>query len=150
MTMDPHDIAAIRETLPVFRDRPAETARCFYAQLFEIAPGLRTMFPDDMSDLGLKLARTLSLTITTMEDWDALGPVLAALARRHVGYGVEPWHYSCVTQALSATLEQYGATPFQMAAWRRALSVICGHMIDSAYALELPVDSDGAAILPVA
>ena len=150
MRMDPHDILALRETLPVFTDRPAEVAEFFYARLFEIGPELRPLFPDDLSDLGRKLTSTMSLTITTIEDWDALAPILAALARRHVAYGVEPWHYSFVTQAFCATLKHFGATPFQMAAWRRALSLIAGHMIDAAYALNVPVGADGGTILPTA
>lgn len=143
MRMDPQDIAAIRGTLPVFTDRPAEVAAHFYAKLFEIGPELRPLFPDDVTDLGRKLTSTLALAISTMSDWDALAPILAALARRHVTYGVEPAHYSFVTQALSATLEHYGASPFQMAAWRRALSLISGHMIEAAYALNVPAGMDG-------
>ena len=69
MRMDPHDVAALRETLPVFTDRPDEVAEYFYARLFETGPDPHDLFPDDLSDLGVKLSRTLSLAITATEDW---------------------------------------------------------------------------------
>ncbi len=73
------------------------------------------------------------MAISSLRDWDALAPILAALARRHVAYGVKAWHYAVVTQALLDTLRAGGVDAGTVTAWNRAMSVICGHMIAVAY-----------------
>ena len=104
MTVLAEDATAIEATLPLFTDKAAAIAWLFYDRLFEISPDVRSAFPDDLTDQGQKLTKTLAVAISSIRDWEQLAPILAALARRHVAYGVRPHHYAAVTQALLDTL----------------------------------------------
>ena len=127
------DLALLRETRPAFADDPDRTAAAFYATLFRQAPGLRPMFPHDMSDQGRKLCAMISAAINAAGDMETLGPILAELARRHVAYGVTVGHYTVVGRALLATLADLGASPAHLAAWERTYAAIASVMIAAAY-----------------
>ncbi len=131
--IDANDIERIETTLDVFDDPDAAAAKAFYARMFELAPDLRPMFSEDMAEQHRKLSATLVVAISSLRSWDELAPQLSALARRHVAYGVLPWHYAVVTQALMNTLEAGGVDPDAVAAWNRGMSGISTHMIASAY-----------------
>ena len=128
MPLDTQQIDALRQSGAIFRAAPDRVSAQFYATLFAAHPEIRTLFPADLSDQGRKLAATLALVVDGIEDWERLEPVLAALARRHVGYGVKPDHYEAVGTALIQTLSQAGATPEQTAAWQVAIGRIAGFM----------------------
>lgn len=127
------DISKVEATLGTFADGNSDASRMFYDRLFELAPDLRPMFPGDMADQSRKLSATLTVAIESLRDWESLAPILAALARRHIGYGAEPWHYAVVTRALLDTLRTVGVAPESVAAWNRTMSAISSHMIASAY-----------------
>lgn len=129
----PSDLALLRETRPAFADDPDRTAATFYATLFRQAPGLRPMFPHDLSDQGRKLCAMISAAISAAGNMAALEPVLAELARRHVAYGVTAGHYAVVGRALLAALADLGASPAHVAAWERAYGVMSAVMIAAAY-----------------
>ena len=78
----------------------------FYANLFEMAPTSRAMFPDVIDDQARKLLQTLNWIIDHLEEPDSLVPAAEALAIRHVRYGVEARHYPLVGEALITTLKQ--------------------------------------------
>jgi nitric oxide dioxygenase len=97
------------------------------------APELRELFPEDLSDQGRKLATTIAVTVDSIGDWDRMAPILGLLARRHLGYGVEPCHYAIVAQALVMTLEAGGVGRTALLVWQRAMSIVTGYMIEVAY-----------------
>lgn len=127
------DLDLLRETRPAFADAPDRTAAAFYTTLFRQAPGLRPMFPQDMSDQGRKLCAMISTAIGAAGDMDTLAPVLAEMARRHVAYGVTPGHYALVGRALITTLVDLGASPDHVGAWERAYAALSAIMITAAY-----------------
>ena len=133
MKLAPNDIALVRTTRTALSQDAAALAALFYGNLFAADPTIRRMFPHDLQDQGRKLMATLAVAIDALENWDRLAPVLAALARRHLGYGVEPFHYATVSQAFLATLEQAGVDDTTRAAWRRAMAALTGYMIEVAY-----------------
>jgi len=133
MRLSKEDIQKIRSTRPAFVSQPDVVADIFYTKLFEIDPAAREMFPHDMQDQGRKLMATLAVAADTLENWDRLAPILATLARRHVSYGVQPFHYATVSQAFQATLEAAGVDVATRAAWRQGMSMIAGYMIEVAY-----------------
>jgi hemoglobin-like flavoprotein len=81
-------------------------AAAFYARLFELDPGLRSMFPVNLDDQGLNLMKMLGAAVGMLNRPEALIPALEALARRHNGYGVRDEHYDTVGEALLWTLER--------------------------------------------
>jgi hemoglobin-like flavoprotein len=66
---------------------------------------------------------------------DDLAPVLErvqSLGRRHVGYGVQPWHFATVGAAFLATLEAGlgdAFTPEARDAWTHAYETLAGAMV---------------------
>jgi hemoglobin-like flavoprotein len=81
-------------------------AALFYRRLFELDPTLRPLFKGDMEEQGRKLMEMLGLAVKGLDRPEALLPALAALGRRHAGYGVNEHNYETVGAALLWTLEQ--------------------------------------------
>jgi hemoglobin-like flavoprotein len=81
-------------------------AALFYGRLFELDPTLRPLFKGDLKEQGRKLMEMLTLAVKGLDRPEALLPALAALGRRHAGYGVNERDYETVGEALLWTLEQ--------------------------------------------
>ena len=64
------------------------------------------MFPKNMDEQYQKLIDTLSVVVARLEQLEDLQADIAALAKRHEGYGVKPKHYPMVGEALLWTLER--------------------------------------------
>jgi hemoglobin-like flavoprotein len=99
----------------------------FYARLFELAPTLRPLFPDDLSSQRNKLKHMLIMLIAALDRPDTLRPALATLGDRHRSYGVVKADFIVVGQALIDTLgahlgEQFG--PAERSAWTALYSRI--------------------------
>ena len=72
--------------------------------MFELDPAVKAMFPDDLSEQGRKLMHAIGLLVRSLKDVEKVQPVLVSLGQRHAGYGVEPYHYCIVGEALIWTL----------------------------------------------
>src|SRR4051812_40917911 len=80
---------------------PGTLTTNFYAHLFAIDSGIARMFGGvDMAAQKKKLAQSLAVVVTALDDLDSLLPALAALGKRHVSYGVEQRHFDAVGDAL--------------------------------------------------
>lgn len=103
----------------------------FYARLFEIAPLLRPMFPEDLSEQRNKLGRMLAMLVASLDRPLELRHALVALGARHRAYGVEPAHFVAVGEALLATLAEQLAGRFgaaERAAWTALYERIAASM----------------------
>ena len=78
----------------------------FYDRLFEVAPSVRALFPDDMSGQRKKLMMMLAAVVNGLGNLQSILPAASALAKRHVDYGAKPEHYPVVGGALLWTLEK--------------------------------------------
>lgn len=130
---DPAQIETLRNSALILHHSKDEAASTFYDTLFEIAPELRALFPPQTSDQARKFAATLVVAVNALSTWDALLPIVEALARRHLAYGVEPAHYRIVEQALIETLKTCGASAAEKTTWRMAYRALADHMIAVAY-----------------
>ena len=114
-----------------------EAASMFYGRLFEIAPEVKPLFHGDMTEQGRKLMATLAVVVNgSSHNLPTILPAASALAKKHVGYGVKPSHYTAVGAALLWTLERgLGAawTPEAATAWTAAYTTLSGFMIGEAY-----------------
>src|SRR5690348_13639251 len=73
----------------------------FYAHLFDVDESAARLFAGvDMAAQRVKLAQALAVVVHTLDDPDRLLPALAALGKRHAGYGVEDHHFDSVGEAL--------------------------------------------------
>ena len=104
--MTPEQIKLVQDSFAKVAPISARAAELFYGRLFEIAPQVRAMFPDDMSEQRKKLMATLAIVVQGLNNLDRILPAASALAKRHVSYGAEAAHYPVVGEALLWTLEQ--------------------------------------------
>jgi hemoglobin-like flavoprotein len=134
--MTPEQVQLIQESFTKVAPISDQAAKLFYGRLFEIAPETKTLFHGDMDEQGRKLMATLAVVVGGLARLDTILPAASALAKRHVGYGVKPSHYTPVGSALLWTLEQgLGAdwTPSLAEAWTAAYVTLSQFMIGEAY-----------------
>jgi hemoglobin-like flavoprotein len=113
---------------------PSIVTGAFYAKLFSDHPGLRKMFPKDMEPQYVKLMDMLNAVVARLDKLDELSEDIAAMADRHIGYGVKNNHYKLVGDALLWTLEKglgNDWTPPVKAAWTEAYCVLSEAMINA-------------------
>jgi nitric oxide dioxygenase len=103
----------------------------FYQKLFAASPELRRLFHTSVDVQTRKLMESLNYVVATLEDPNALIPVLAGLGRRHVTYGAQERHYDLVIEALLATFKVALGESFTAEvhkAWREALNFVTATM----------------------
>ena len=134
--MTPGQIKRVQDSFAKVAPISATAAELFYGRLFEIAPQVRALFPDDMTEQRKKLMATLAIVVNGLNNLDTILPAASALAKRHVGYGAQAAHYPVVGAALLWTLEKglgEAWTPEVAAAWTEAYTTLSNFMIDEAY-----------------
>lgn len=143
--MNEQTIALVRESWRRVDAIAPAAAALFYENLFAADPSLRPLFRGDMAQQGDRLMRMIGAAVRGLDDLPALVPTLQDLARRHVGYGVQPAHYETVGAALLKTLGQGLAdefTPPVQQAWAEVYGAIAGLMLAAAR----DVDSAGQSM----
>ncbi|HSH05951.1 MAG TPA: globin family protein [Anaerolineae bacterium] len=137
--MTPEQIALVQTSFKKVIPITNETADTFYGRLFEVAPGVRPLFSDDMAEQKHKLMQTLSMVVTSLHHPEAIVPTVQDLGRRHVEYGAEVPHYDVVGGALIWTLQQkFGDefTPELEEAWVAAYTLLATVMTEAAAEVE--------------
>lgn len=132
--MTPQQIALVQASFVKVVPIAGTAADLFYARLFDIAPDVRRMFPDDMALQKKKLMVMLGTAVNGLSRLDALLPAVHALGERHAGYDVQAGHFEPVGQALLWTLKQglgEEFTPAVEEAWATAYDVLSGAMIEA-------------------
>ncbi|MCW5966723.1 MAG: hypothetical protein KIT83_21975, partial [Bryobacterales bacterium] len=102
----PANIENIRTSLSALKLSEREAGLAFYGRLFEVAPGVRPMFPASLENQAEKLIKTLKVLVASLERLDTVVPVLRELGRKHVAYGAQPGHYGVVGSTLLWTLRE--------------------------------------------
>ena len=118
---------SFRKVVPV----AGTAADLFYGRLFEIAPEVRSVFPDDMREQKTKLMSMLGTALSNLHRLEAILLAVTALGQRHKGYGVTAAHYAPVGAALLWTLEKGlgpDFTPDVKAAWTETYTALAGVM----------------------
>jgi len=134
--MTPEQVSLVQQSFARVAPISEQAAVIFYDRLFEVAPQVRAMFPDDMKEQRKKLMATLAVVVNGLSNLGAVLPAASALAKRHVGYGAKPEHYPVVGGALLWTLEKglgEAWTPELAEAWTTAYGTLSGYMISEAY-----------------
>ncbi|AHG91850.1 globin [Gemmatirosa kalamazoonensis] len=130
--MTPEHAQLVRSTWPAVAADVDALASRFYRHLFELDGAAAGLFATvDMTAQRAKLARTLGVIVATLDDPDALLPVIGALGKRHVGYGVEQRHYDTVGDALLWALRDTLGTAFTPEvhdAWAEAYTLVASVM----------------------
>jgi hemoglobin-like flavoprotein len=134
--MTPEQVTLVQESFAKVAPIADQAAVMFYDRLFDIAPQVKAMFPEDMSEQRKKLMATLVVVVNGLSNLESILPAASALAQRHVAYGAKAEHYPVVGSALLWTLQQGlgdGWTPDIASAWTAAYGTLSGFMIEQAY-----------------
>ena len=132
--MTPQQIALVQTSFAKVVPIAGTAADLFYGRLFEIAPDVRRMFPQDLAEQKKKLMAMLATAVTNLHRLDTVLPAVKALGLRHKGYGVTAEQYTPVGAALLWTLEKgLGAdfTPETKTAWTEAYTALSAAMTDA-------------------
>jgi hemoglobin-like flavoprotein len=125
----------VRESFAHLEPVADAAASIFYFRLFDVDPSVRALFAADMTAQRRNLMQTLGTIVRGIDRLDLLGPSIAALGRRHAGYGVRPNDYEAVEVALLDGLEETLGSIFDAetrAAWAAAYRYISATMQGSA------------------
>ncbi|MBV8510349.1 MAG: hemin receptor, partial [Xanthobacteraceae bacterium] len=104
--MTPEQVKSIQESFTKVAPIADTAAKLFYDRLFEIAPDVKVLFRNDMTEQGRKLMKTLTVVVNGLGNLQTILPAASALAKNHVAYGVKPSHYTPVGEALLWTLQR--------------------------------------------
>jgi hemoglobin-like flavoprotein len=132
--MTPQQILLVQTSFAQVAPIAAIAADLFYTRLFQTAPDVRGLFPDDLTEQKRKLMAMLGTAVGGLAHLDILMPAVQALGRRHAGYGVTVAHFAPVGSALLWTLDQVlgnDFTPEAEEAWTTVYGVLSGIMIDA-------------------
>ncbi|MEW6133106.1 MAG: globin family protein [Pseudomonadota bacterium] len=135
--MTPQQISLVQSSWAAVVPIQDTAAGLFYQRLFTLDPSVKPMFKGDMQSQGKKLMQALGFIVNSLTRLDEVVPVAQDMARRHVGYGVQPQHYDTVGAALLWTLEQGLGDAFTeevKTAWATAYGTLAQVMKDAAYA----------------
>jgi hemoglobin-like flavoprotein len=120
--MTPHQVRLVRNSFKQIEPIATQAGETFYKRLFEVAPELRPLFPENMDGQHAKLINVLgavtsnlymiSLPVTTLQEAEAFMPQVRALGRRHASYGVTDAHFEALKDVLIWTLRQYCGESF--------------------------------------
>ena len=133
--MTPDQLELISQSAGVATADPATFSASFYGHLFEIAPEVRPLFPEDMTELGEKLVDELVFLTNAATDLDNFVERARDLGRRHDSYGAEAGHYGSVRIALLHGLRSALADEWTTAhdeAWSSLYNLIAETMLDGA------------------
>lgn len=132
--MKPQTITLVQDSWQQVKPIAPAAAALFYQNLFTADPTLKSLFKGDMVAQGAKLMQMIGAAVGKLGDLDTLVPILQAMGRRHVGYGVADAHYATVGGALLKTLETGlgpAFTPPVKAAWTEVYGVMAETMIQA-------------------
>jgi hemoglobin-like flavoprotein len=132
--MTPEAIAQIKASYAGVTATPRQLAARFYERLFAAAPGLRPLFPADLTLLQGHFESALALVVRNLDDVGALREPLRDLGAQHVHWGARPEDYVTAREALVGsigslspswddTLERH---------WRAAITAIVVPMLEGA------------------
>jgi hemoglobin-like flavoprotein len=132
--MTPERIARLTRSFEEVSAQPRALASLFYQELFSAAPGLRPLFPTDMTSLQGHFEAALALVIRNLEDLSALQDSLRDLGAAHVHWGARPQDYAVVRESLIRAIR--AASPAWSdeleSDWRRAITAIAVPMLQGA------------------
>lgn len=133
--MNLRQMKSVQQSFAQVLPQAGVTADRFYARLFEIEPGVRGMFPQDMTLQKQKFMSMLHTAVDSLDRLDDLVPTIQALGIRHRTYGVTVDQYDMVREALLWALHQTlgeAFTPEVKAAWIAVFTVLANMMQQAA------------------
>src|SRR5829696_3008541 len=98
--MTPEAIEQVRSSYARLVPTDRQLSGRFYERLFTASPGLRRLFPQDLTLLQGHFESALALVVRNLGDMDALREPLRDLGAQHVHWGARPEDYVTAREAL--------------------------------------------------
>ncbi len=124
-------IDLVRSGFQQFEAKGVSGAIRFYERLFELAPHLRKLFPDDVNEQARKFLQALKVIVSSLSSTERTVRMLQRLGDRHKDYGVKTSYYEVVGEALLGTLADALGDEFTdeaREAWTAAFRLISAAM----------------------
>ena len=103
--MKDRNILIIKNSWSYLINQSDEVGLLFYEKLFELDPGLKPMFHNDMEKQIQKLMDMITFMVTRLQTMTDIENDIDALALRRVKYGVRNEHYQIMGEALLWALQ---------------------------------------------
>lgn len=135
--MTPEQVELVQSSFKKVEPIAATAGDLFYNRLFEIAPEVRPMFADDITEQRDKLMAMLGTAVNNLHQIDKIIEPVKALGAKHVDYGVTDKHYDVVGEALIWTLQEGlkdDFTPEVKDAWVTTYTTVASVMKEAAAA----------------
>ena len=132
--MTPEAIDRLKASYAGVTATPRQLAARFYQELFAVAPGLRPLFPGDLTLLQGHFEAALALVVRNLDEMEGLRPALRDLGAQHVHWGARPEDYVTARDALVAAVGALSASwnATLEADWRAAMTAIIVPMLEGA------------------
>ncbi|WP_233427394.1 FAD-binding oxidoreductase [Actinokineospora spheciospongiae] len=128
-------VRLVRESFALAEAHLDEVTRSFHANLFNISPSAREMFPINMEVQRSRLPRALVHVMQMVDRPDDLVPYLRELGRDHRKFGARSDHYEAVGTALIHAVREYSGpawTDDVQRAWAEAYTIVARAMLEAA------------------
>jgi hemoglobin-like flavoprotein len=115
--MNAESIARVQRSHAALKARAVDLSSRFYDRLFAAAPGVRRLFPDDLTRLRAHFDAALALVVHNLH------------------WGAQPRHYFTVQEALVTALRELSGDDWSAALdqdWRDAIGTIASFMLQGA------------------
>jgi hemoglobin-like flavoprotein len=134
--MTPDAIEQVRSSYARLPATDRRLSAGFYERLFAASPGLRRLFPPDLTNLQGHFEAALALVIRNLDEVQNLREPLRDLGAQHVHWGARPEDYVTAREAL------VGAIGALSPSWSAELE---GHWRDAVTSIIVPM-IEGAAV----
>ncbi|GAA2245811.1 MULTISPECIES: globin domain-containing protein [Kitasatospora] len=134
----PLDPAVLRASFAVVERRADHLVKYFYAHLFAHNPGVRELFPTELSEQRERLFAALTQIVLRLDSGERLTDYLSALGRDHRKFQASAEHYPAVGASLIAAIRHcsgHSWTPEIEKAWTEAYAVVSRTMLRATRAL---------------
>ena len=133
--MNRESIARVQRSHAALTARAVDLPSRFYERLFAADPGVRRLFPEDLTRLRAHFHAALALVVRNLDDVEVLGQSLRDLGVQHVHWGAQPKHYFTVREALMTALKELSGEDWSVELdqdWRDAIGTIASFMLEGA------------------
>lgn len=130
--LDKDLITRLQRSFDEIRPHGAALGAAFYAKLFAKAPQVRPLFRSETAVQAQKLIAALDAVVRNLVNPAENAAMIAALGRRHAGYGATPEHYELVVTLLVEAIDEVMGpriAPPRLEEWRLVLRLVSDQMI---------------------
>ncbi len=133
LVMNEAAIRRLENSFALLAPRGRELVDRFYGELFARYPGLRSLFPDDMTGQKKKWLAALATIVANLRTPEKLRAGLIGLGRQHATYGVKPEHYPAARDTLVDVMQDMAGKTWNdqlTEDWKAAIDFVASVMLE--------------------